>query len=77
MESWGERERFAVFDLGAVFDDYVRQTGRPRSEFMRDDVHANDLGKYVLGRMLANYWLGCANTSSLNKVHPDMNGAAI
>lgn len=74
MESWGERERFAVFDLGSVFDDYVRQTGRPRSEFMRDAVHANDPGKYILGRMLAGYWLRCANTPRRKQFQTDMNG---
>lgn len=57
LASWGNRERFAVLDLGSAYDRYIRQTGRPRTDFLRDAAHANDQGKIILGRLLADCWL--------------------
>lgn len=42
----------ATLDVRSIWEDYLTGCGRPRAWFQRDDIHANDRGKQILGRIL-------------------------
>lgn len=44
-------------DMQRYWGEYLRRIGRPVTDFMRDEVHANALGEAVLGRILEQYFL--------------------
>lgn len=48
-------ENVEFLDLRGATDAYFRKCGRPASDYMRDVVHPNDLGRAILGRILARY----------------------
>ncbi len=54
LEDDGARDRFAVFNVSALWEDYLRASPRPHAWFERDHAHANDRGKVVLGRLFAS-----------------------
>lgn len=52
-----EEEKFAVFDLGGAWEDYVLAGNEAVESFRRDSHHANDRGKQIFGRLMARWLL--------------------
>ena len=50
-----EEEKTAFFDMTAYWGRYIRESGKDLKWFKRDDVHANERGMQVLGKLLAGY----------------------
>lgn len=48
-------EKTAFFDMTAHWGKYVRESGKGVKWFKRDDIHANERGMQVIGRLLAGY----------------------
>jgi hypothetical protein len=51
----GAEDGFAVFDIGSAWEEYVRSCGRDLACFKRDDIHANERGKQIFGRLMARH----------------------
>ena len=47
---------WATLDLRTLWEEYLARSPQPRSWYQRDFVHANNRGRYVLGRMLAQFF---------------------
>ncbi|MDA0840977.1 MAG: SGNH/GDSL hydrolase family protein [Planctomycetota bacterium] len=51
-----KEDNFATFDMRTVWEEYLNQSGQPRSWFQRDFVHANVRGKQILGRIVTRFF---------------------
>jgi len=49
-------EKVEFLDMRAIWQDYVKQSGKPDEWFQRDVVHANARGHQVLARILECYF---------------------
>ncbi len=48
-----DEHKCGLVDMTAAWGEYIRASGTPPAWFSRDDVHANDHGEQVIGRILA------------------------
>ncbi len=53
LKRFGAEDRFAVCDITTPYHDCIRRAVHSREWFARDDEHANDRGKQLLGRIFA------------------------
>ena len=51
-----EQENAGFFDLSAAWTQYMRGIATPYDFFMRDAVHANDRGRALAARLIADYF---------------------
>ncbi len=58
LESFAETEKIAYVDQFAFWHEYLVESEKPWQWFHRDPVHANDRGKFILGRMLSRSLFG-------------------
>jgi hypothetical protein len=49
-------EKVEFFDIGSLWHKYLACSGKPFLWFHRDNIHANDRGKQILGRFLLKYF---------------------
>ena len=52
----GREDGFCVFNFAAVWDDYIRKSGKPIEWFRRDTSHVSDRGKQVAARIMAAFF---------------------
>jgi hypothetical protein len=55
LRRMAEGQKAGFVDMTAAWGEYIRAGGKPTAWFKRDDVHANDRGEQVVGRILASY----------------------
>ena len=48
-------EKCEFLDMRGIWDEYVKNAGKPEEWFRRDIIHANDRGKQILGRVLERF----------------------
>lgn len=49
-------ESTEYLDLQLAWGEYVRSSGQPVAAFRRDEIHANEAGEQILGRILYEYF---------------------
>ncbi len=50
-----EEEQVAYLDIRRAWDSYITNSDRPHEWYMRDGVHANGRGKYVVGEIMVRF----------------------
>jgi len=56
LEQLAREQRVEFFDMRTPWAGYLGQSGKPHGWLHRDQVHANDRGKQILGRLLECYF---------------------
>ncbi|MFL5243649.1 MAG: SGNH/GDSL hydrolase family protein [Gemmataceae bacterium] len=49
-------EKVELVDVQREWGEYIRATGRPVADFKRDNIHANEKGEQIIGRILVRYF---------------------
>ncbi len=53
LRRMADEQKAGFLDMTAAWGEYLRASGRPTVWFKRDDVHANERGEQIVGRILA------------------------
>jgi len=56
LKKMSDEEQVEYFDMAMPWHEYLAKSGKPFMWYHRDDVHANDRGKEILGRLLEAYF---------------------
>jgi hypothetical protein len=55
LRRMADEQKAGFVDMTAAWGEYIRASGKPTVWFKRDEVHANERGEQVVGRILAAY----------------------
>ena len=58
LKKLAEEEKTEFFDIEAYWGEYIRNSNLPYEVFLRDPVHANEIGRIVLAHLLYFYFCG-------------------
>ena len=53
LRQMADEQKAGFVDMTTAWGEYIRASGKPTDWFKRDDVHANERGEQVVGRILA------------------------
>jgi len=56
VQTMAAEEKCEFLDMRSIWDEYVKDAGRPEEWFRRDIIHANDRAKQILGRVLEKHF---------------------
>jgi len=56
LRASSEVDDFATLDMRSLWEEYLKQSGKPRTWFQRDFVHANERGKQIMGRIAVRFF---------------------
>jgi hypothetical protein len=57
LEPLSRAERFALLDLSALYEEQVKHIGKSAEYYKRDNAHANDRGKQLMGHLYSLFFI--------------------